>query len=312
MRRRMLPPRWLVTLAVLATPAALLAGAASSGTAAAAPRHQALPVVDSDFLYQELYFLGTNQIFRTAGADGPLSNPADPNNLPANYNGAQEFYRWFGQELTNPDRDHMGPLGRFMTAKDHAYPTRVWHLDDESVTIPGQSCAGQVALIAGHNDSTPTSTSVANGAQSGSPTPMTGMRGGNWGNGSTYDAGSGEAMGMAEVQALLRWYAANGTYPKRTIKIGLFDNEEGGLVGSGFYSQTNVATLAAPAAAGSTNVKVVSRTGVGLAVGETLLVDPFGSRETVTITAVGTAGPTGTGVTFTPPLTADHVVGAPL
>ncbi len=66
------------------------------------------------------------------------------------------------------------------------------------------------------------------------------MRGGNWGNGSTYDAGSGEAMGMAEVQALLRWYKANSTYPKRTIKIGLFDNEEGGLVGSGFYSQTNV------------------------------------------------------------------------
>ena len=117
---------------------------------------------------------------------------------------------------------------------------------------------------------------MANGAANGSPTPMSAMRGGNWGNGSMYDAGSGEAMGMAEVQALLRWYQANGTYPKRTIKIGLFDNEEGGLVGSGFYSQTNVSTLAAPAPAGSTNVKVESRTGVGFAVGETLLIDPFG------------------------------------
>src|SRR5205814_5594675 len=187
--------------------------------------------------------------------DGPLSAPNDPNNLPQNYNGAQEFYKWFAAELTNSDAAHMGPVGKFMTAKDHFFPTRVTQLDDVSVTIPGQDCAGQVALIAGHNDSTPTSTAVANGAASGSPTPMTGMRGGNWGNGSAYDAGSGEAMGMAEVQALLRWYQLNGTYPKRTIKIGLFDNEEGGLVGSGFYSQTNVSTLAAPAPAGSTNVK---------------------------------------------------------
>src|SRR4029079_11654264 len=129
---------------------------------------------------------------------------------------------------------------------------------------------------------------------------------------SMYDAGSGEAMGMAEVQALLRWYQANGTYPERTIKIGLFDNEEGGLVGSGFYSQTNVSTLAAPATAGTANLKIVSRTGVGFAAGETLLIDPFGHPETVTITAVGTAGAAGTGLTVTPALTADHVAGAPL
>src|SRR6266540_1670454 len=130
---------------------------------------------------------------------------------------------------------------------------------------------------------------------------MSAMRGGNWGNGSMYDAGSGEAMGMAEFQALLRWYQATGTYPKRTIKIGLFDNEEGGLVGSGFYSQTNVSTLAAPAAAGDTNLKIVSRTGVGLAVGETILIDPFGSP-----------GATGAGVTITPALASAHVIGAPL
>lgn len=273
---------------------------------------QARPVIDNEFLYHELYFLATNFIFRTAGADGPLSDPNHSNNLPANYNGAQEFYKWFAAEMTNSDHAHMGPLGRFMTAKDHFYPTRVWQLNDLSVTIPGQSCAGQVALIAGHNDSTPTSVNVANGATTGSPTPMSAMRGGNWGNGSMYDAGSGEAMGMAEFQALLRWYQANGTYPKRTIKIGLFDNEEGGLVGSGFYSQTNVTTLAAPVAAGSTNVKITARTGVGFAIGNTLLIDPLGDLESVTITTVGTAGATGTGITFTPALTSDHASGIPL
>jgi len=272
----------------------------------------ARPVIDNEFLYRELYFLATNFIFRSAGADGPLSDPSDPNNLPANYNGAQEFYKWFATEMTNADRAHMGPMGRFMTAKDHVFPTRVWQLNDVSVTIPGQSCAGQVALIAGHNDSTPTSVNVANGAAAGSATPMSAMRGGNWGNGSMYDAGSGEAMGMAEFQALLRWYQANGTYPKRTIKIGLFDNEEGGLVGSGFYSQTNVTTLAAAATAGSTNVKISARTGVGFAVGNTLLIDPLGDPESVTITAVGAAGAAGSGITFAPALASDHAGGIPL
>jgi hypothetical protein len=311
MAGRLLRRRWLVSSAATVVAASTLA--ASGGALAAEPAHGRLarPVVDSDFLYRELYFLATNFIFRTAGSDGPVGTPAGLDDLPANYNGAQEFYRWFGAELTNTDPAHMGPMGRFMTAKDHLYPTRTWQLDDESVTIPGQSCPGQVALIAGHNDATPTSVTVANGAASGSATPMTGMRGGNWGNGSMYDAGSGEAMGMAEVQALLRWYAANGTYPKRTIKIGLFDNEEGGLVGSGFYSQTNVATLAAPTEAGATNLKVVSTTGVGFAAGETIRIDPFGTREDRTITAVGTAGATGTGITVTPALESAHVAGSP-
>jgi hypothetical protein len=304
--------RWFAIATVGSLAALGGAGSARPSSYEAARSGQARPVVDMKFLYGELYYLATNFIFRTAGADGPLSDPGDPNNLPANYNGAQEFYQWFAAEMTNSDHAHMGPLGRYMTAKDHIFPTRVWQLNDLSVTIPGQSCPGQIALIAGHNDSTPTSTTVANGAANGSATPMTGMRGGNWGNGSMYDAGSGEAMGMAEMQALLRWYESNGTYPERTIKIGLFDNEEGGLVGSGFYSQTNVSTLAAPAAVDSSNVKIVSRTGVGFAVGETLLIDPFGSPETVTITAVGTAGPAGTGITFTPALASDHVIGAPL
>jgi hypothetical protein len=291
----------VAAIAAIAVPLALLASSASASKPAPTAEH---PVVDTDFLYGELYHLATNFIYRVAGADGPLTNFADPNNLPQNYNGAQEFYKWFGSELTNPDDNHMGPLGRFMTAKDHLYSTRIWQLDDEIVTIPGGSCAGQIALIAGHNDSTPTSTAVANGAANGSATPMSAMRGGNWGNGSGYDAGSGEAMGMAEFQALLRWYDANHAYPKRTIKIGLFDNEEGGLVGSGFYSQTNVTSLAVPAAGGATNIKVKNTTGVGLGVGRTILIDPFGTPEKLTIASVGTAASVPT------TLAADSPVGA--
>jgi hypothetical protein len=297
------------------TTASLLAavvGGVGSQAASAKSSGQEHPVVDTTFLYNELYHLGTSYIFRSAGADGPLSDPSDPNNLPANYNGSQEFYKWFASELTNSDASHMGPLGKFMTAKDHFFPTRVTQLNDVSVTIPGQRCAGQVALIAGHNDSTPTSTSVAAGAQSGSATPMSSMRSGNWGNGSTYDAGSGEALGMAEVQALLRWYAANGTYPERTLKIGLFDNEEGGLVGSADQSQTNVSVLAAPAQAGDTNIKVVGTSGVGFAAGEKILIDPNGTPETHTIVTVGSAGATGSGITITPALSSSHVLNSPV
>ena len=58
----------------------------ASGTTQA---RQARPVIDATFLYNELYYLATNFIFRVAGADGPLADPNDPNNLPANYNGAQ-------------------------------------------------------------------------------------------------------------------------------------------------------------------------------------------------------------------------------
>jgi Bacterial alpha-L-rhamnosidase C-terminal domain/Bacterial alpha-L-rhamnosidase 6 hairpin glycosidase domain len=58
------------------------------------------------------------------------------------------------------------------------------------------------------------------------------------------------------------------------------------------------------APAGATNVKVASVT--GFAVGDTMLVDTGAAQQSVTITAVGTAGATGTGVTFTPALTQLH------
>src|SRR5215813_12782983 len=154
----------------------------------------------------------------------------------------------------------MGPLGRFLTAKDHFEP-----------------CCR----------STGTPTTVANGAASGSPTPMSGMHGGNWGNGSPFDADSGIAMGMAELQGLLRWYQANGTYPTRTIKVGLFDAEETGLVGSGEYSQTDTpTTLTTPAAAGDTTIHVASSNGI--APGSTIVIDQFGSHESQTVASIAT------------------------
>jgi hypothetical protein len=68
-------------------------------------------------------------------------------------------------------------------------------------------------------------------------------------------------------------------------------------------------TLVAAANAGDTNVKVASVT--GMVAGNTLTIDATGqSPETVTISTVGTAGATGTGVTFSPALASAHASGA--
>jgi Bacterial alpha-L-rhamnosidase 6 hairpin glycosidase domain/Alpha-L-rhamnosidase N-terminal domain/Bacterial alpha-L-rhamnosidase concanavalin-like domain/Bacterial alpha-L-rhamnosidase C-terminal domain len=82
-------------------------------------------------------------------------------------------------------------------------------------------------------------------------------------------------------------------------------------------------TLAAPAAPGDTNIKVAS-TGspcnpggscvgtTSFIVGQTLLIDSGTNQEAVTVTSVGTPGAAGTGVTFTPALSAVHAAGTTL
>jgi hypothetical protein len=62
--------------------------------------------------------------------------------------------------------------------------------------------------------------------------------------------------------------------------------------------------LMAEASAGATNIKV--RSVNGFAVGDKITVGTPANRETGTITAVGTAGPAGTGVDFTPSLAKAH------
>lgn len=64
--------------------------------------------------------------------------------------------------------------------------------------------------------------------------------------------------------------------------------------------------LAAPAAAGATNIKVDSVT--GLAVDDFVRIGYVGHYETRKLTAVGTAGVAGTGLTFAIPLTRDHAL----
>lgn len=62
--------------------------------------------------------------------------------------------------------------------------------------------------------------------------------------------------------------------------------------------------LAAPAVAGATNIKVDSVT--GLTADDYVRIGYVGHYETRQLTAVGTTGPAGTGLTFAIPLTRDH------
>lgn len=299
--RRWLRPQRLLLLVVTAI-AASIASTTNATTATTIPVSNPLhPVVDPNWIYAENWYDSTNFIFKVAGSDGCLpqattcsvGTPGDSNNLPENYNGAQEFYSWWKGLGTTHTPQPNGPLGKFVTARDHLFPTRTWQLDDAELTIPGATCPGAQVMLASHNDSTPFSTNgggPSSQAVAGSLTPLSTMHSGNWGNGSAYDANMGELMNLEEIGSVLRWHEVNGTYPARTIKATLYDNEEGGLVGSGDYSAagTPAAILTAPTAVGDTVIHVTSTANLG--VGATIAMDETaGNTENPTVSAVGTA-----------------------
>src|SRR5262249_22529986 len=136
------------------------------------------PVVDAGWIYAENWFDSTNFIYKVAGSDGCLPSATtcgtrvqtDPsNNLPEDYNGAQEFDSWWNGLGSTATRQRNGPLGNFITARDHLSPTRTWQLTDAELTTPGATCAGQQVMLASHNDSTPINTAAAQTpAQNGS------------------------------------------------------------------------------------------------------------------------------------------------
>jgi hypothetical protein len=133
-------------------------------------------------------------------------------------------------------------------------------------------------------------------------------------NGGIFSVTSGDcgATLSAHTQILPNMTATHTV--AQTVRTGLvLSGAEDGAGGIYLAWQTRSfritqTTLAAAANAGDTNVKVASVT--GMTAGGTLTIDTGSSAETVTISTVGTAGATGTGVTFTPALAAAHASGA--
>jgi hypothetical protein len=292
--RNLIRPRWLVPLLIVAVtiPLSLVVATSASSAPAIPVSNPAHPVIDASWIYAHDWFDSTNFIYKVAGSDGCLPGASscavgtvgDANNLPQNYNGAQEFYSWWKGIGTSHSPQPNGLLGKWITARDHLFPTRTWQLNDAELTIPGATCGGEQVMLASHNDSTPVR--VVNTGTS--PTPMSGMHSGNWGNGSAYDANMGENMNLEELGSVLRWHEVNGTYPVRTIKATLYDNEEGGLVGSSDYSAagTPAAIVTAPVSAGDTVIHVTSTSNLG--VDSTIALDEVDTENPI-VASVGTA-----------------------
>jgi hypothetical protein len=132
-----------------------------------------------------------------------------------------------------------------------------------------------------------------------------------------YEVATVTAVGKQGTQAFLGADAAAGA---TNIKVTSLANISAGdkirldidSVGHGIETvtvasvgtQASRTALAAAANAGATNIKV--RNMNGFAVGDKVTIGSPASREAVTITAVGAAGPTGAGVDFTPALAKAH------
>src|SRR4051812_43490642 len=243
-------PRWLPAAAGL-TAAAAATVIVASGVAppAKSAAGQAAPVVDPNYMYGQLFNLAYDDVYRVSGADGDPRNFADPYNLPSTVNGWQEFWRQFKTQLT--DTQAMGSVAKFATVSDHYFrrspeqrtnPNYAFDAnyrfdsDDAEVTVPGAACPGVRVLVAAHGDLTPVSPTIV--GEINNPTGSTSAVDGfnaarrhltlsNLSNGGAYDDTSGVAMTMAEYQAVLRWYQANGTYPSKTFKVALLDADAG-------------------------------------------------------------------------------------
>ena len=232
-------PRWLVLGSVVAAGATTVV--VSSGGAQSTPppvSNPAHPVVDASWIYSQDWYNATHFIYKRAGSDGCLAgatscafgSPGDANNLPMNYNGTQEFNKWWGDLGTSSTAQPNGVLGKWMSKRDNIYPQSTYQINVQELTIPGAACPGQQVMLAFHPDSQ----NVSAPNPGTSATPYSAMYSGDWGTGSPYDSNMGALMNLEEIGSVLRWHEANGTYPKRTIKSAVYDAELQGLVGSGF------------------------------------------------------------------------------
>jgi hypothetical protein len=231
LRRR----RWPIVIACAVAVVPVSITASGAGSPARASTHQATPVINADYLYSQLYAMAKAYSYRVSGADGDPRNPADPFNLPPTVNGWQELFAHWKAALT--DQRANGDLAAFATVADHYFRRTGGYRfdsDDAEVTVPGGACPGQRVLLAAHPDETPVPNDIVGLIDSGTTSGTTGfgaarrhITDSNLGNEGAYDGLSGVAMTIGEYQALLRWYAANGTYPKRTLKVTLLDASRG-------------------------------------------------------------------------------------
>lgn len=170
--------------------------------------NSSFPVVDPNYIYDQLFYMVTHFLHREAGYD---------KNLPSNINGHDEFAAYWSEEMVR-DLQGFGPQVR----RD-PFPVQGW-LDrpatvpafNVEVTIPGAVHPEQVVVIGCHYDGEAVSTQSAN------------------------DDGSGCAIELGIARALGQYWRENHAYPARTLRFVIFDAEEQGLFGSFHYLNSTV------------------------------------------------------------------------
>src|SRR5690348_9213280 len=111
--------RWLLTIGCLAAALPLCLSASATSAAGRAGGRQGTPVVDPDYLYNQLYAMAKAYSYRISGADGDPRNARDPFNLPPTVNGWQELVGYWTAQLTGRRDDTQ--LSAFATAMDHYF-----------------------------------------------------------------------------------------------------------------------------------------------------------------------------------------------
>src|SRR3954454_21857193 len=159
--------RWMLAAACAAVvaPAVFVVSSVSAGKHALTS--QAAPVVDPDYIYNQLFEMSYNDVYRVSGADGPPTDASSPWNQPATVNGWQELFQQWKSQLT--DKTVMTPMAKYATVQDHYFhrlpeqrtnpnysfnPNYPWDSDDAELTLPGATCPGQRVLLAAHPDGT--------------------------------------------------------------------------------------------------------------------------------------------------------------
>jgi PKD domain len=249
--RRLAQRRWIVVGGAIAVVLPLCLTASTPAAAGRPTGQQSWPVVNPDHLYRQLYAMSKAFSYRISGADGDPRDAAGPFNVPPTVNGWQELIVYWTGQLTN--RRANTDVAGFATRADHYFRRTGGYRfdsDDVEVTIPGAACPGQRVLLAAHPDETPVPADIVGLINSGTTSGTTGfgaarreITDSNLGNEGAYDGLSGVAMTIAEYHALLDWYHANGTYPRRTLKVTLLDASRG-KTATGLFSREGSAYYA--------------------------------------------------------------------
>jgi hypothetical protein len=166
------------------------------------------PLVDGNYIYDQLFYMATHFLRREAGYD---------RNLPPTQNGHDEFASYWTQEMLH-NLAGFGPQ-----AQRDPFPVRGWSnrpavtlAFNVEVSVPGVTHPEEVVVIGCHYDGMAFSTQSAN------------------------DDASGCAIELGIARALAEYWRAHHLYPARTLRFVIFDAEEQGLFGSFHYVNQTV------------------------------------------------------------------------